>query len=1023
MILADVSIKRPVFTVVIMIMFLVLGIFCYTYLPINENPQVEFPYVTVTVTQAGASPEQLETNVTKKVEEAVGQISGVNHISSTMSEGFSNTIIEFTLDKSSDVAAQEVRDKIAAIRGELPQDINDPVIAKLDVFASSILSIAVTGTEEIKDLSEFVDDKMVKSLYQVKGVGAVNIHGNTKREIQIKLDQNKMASYGLMVGEVVGNFQNGNLEGTGGRVSNENNEISLQLDGSVKKAEDFNNILVAERNGVDIRVQDIAEVIDGVQEVDSLSRYQGKPAIGIDIVKQSGANTVEVADEVKRTLSDINASLPAGINVNLVRDNSEQIRDSVNGVQKNLLEGCILAILIVFFFLHDWKSTLISAVSLTISIISAFIAMKVMNFSLNHMSLMALTLSIGLLIDDAIIVVENIVRHIRLGKPPLLAAKEATSEIGPAVLATTLAVVAVFLPTAMVSGLVGRYFIEFGLTVAFSMLFSLFISFTLVPMMVSKLLKTREKRETLYGGFSHGFNYRFNQITEKYSQLLKVALSHRLIVIIMTITLFVGSIGLLSVLGFELDISSDTSDISIAVGLDSGLPLEKAGQKAESLEEIIRGYTEVESIYTTVQKDRISCYVKLCDKKERKDSTKTVADKMREDLKKIPGVELAVRANIHEADESKEVAISIKGDNYDQLRTFALEAKRTMNQDSTARDVSISYKAGKPEARLVIDRDKAADLGVDTASALNTLNTLLGGTVISHYDSAQDKVDVRISMKDEQRTSLDSLNGVYVPGSGNQMIPLSQVTSQVFGTTASTLNRYDRSGQIELSANVVGMPTEEFLNTYLAKLKQQAPQGITIEVGGMSAELQEGFIGLLIALGMGVLFIFLIMAAQFESFIDPLAIMASLPLALIGAIAGLFVTSSKMNFMALIGIIFLMGLVAKNAILLIDFTKQRLREGVEINQALIEAGLVRFRPIIMTTLAMIFGMIPVAMSTGPGTEMRAPMAYAVIGGLITSTLLSLVIVPIVYTLLNDFKRLFGRKKMFVETGEDVKFVK
>jgi len=923
MILADVSIKRPVFTIVIMIMFLVVGILCYSYLPVNDMPQAEFPYVTVTVTQAGASPEQLETNVTKKVEEAVGQISGVNHITSTMSEGFSNTIIAFTLDKSPDVAAQEVRDKIAAIRGELPQGINEPVIAKLDIFASPMLSIAVTGTEEIKDLSEIVDDKVAKRLYKVKGVGTVNIYGNAKREIQIKLDQDKMASYGLTVGEVVGNLQNGNLEGAGGRVSDENNEISLQLDGSVKKAEDFNNILVAKRNGVDIRVQDIAEVIDGAQDVDSLSRYQGKPAVGIDIVKQSGANTVEVADEVKRALSDLNASLPSGINVDLVRDNSESIRDSVNEMQKNMLEGCILAILIVFLFLNEWESTLISAVSLPTSIISSFIAMKFMNFSLNLMSLMALSLSIGLLIDDAIVVVENIVRHMHLGKPPLLAAKEATSEIGLAVLATTLAVVAVFLPTAMVGGLIGKYFIEFGLTVAFSMLFSLFVSFTLVPMMASKLLKTRkQKRKTFYGRFLHGFNHVFNQIAEKYSRLLKVVLNHKLITIILTMTLFVGSIGLLSVLGFELDMSSDTSDISITAGLDSGLPLEKAGQKAGNLEDIIHRYTEVKSIYTTVQKDQISCYVKLCDKKDRKDSAKTIAAKMREDLKKVPGVELAVSANTNEAADSKDVAISIKGDNYGQLRTFALEAKRAMSQNPAARDVSINYKAGKPEARLVIDRDKAADLGVDTASALNTLNTLFGGTVISHYDSSKDKVDVRISLEDEQRTNLDSLSGVYVPGSGNQMVPLDQVTSQVFGTTASTLSRYDRSGQIELSANVVGMPTGDFLNTYLAKLKQQAPQGITIEEGGMNAEMQEGFTGLLIALGMGILFIFLIMAAQFESFIDPVAIMASLPLALIGAIAGLFVAGSKMNFMALIGIILLMGLVAKNAILLIDFAKQ-----------------------------------------------------------------------------------------------------
>ncbi|MDQ7096547.1 efflux RND transporter permease subunit [Desulfosporosinus sp. PR] len=1018
MILADVSVKRPVFTIVVMIAFVVVGILCYTNLTINDMPQVDLPYVTVTVTQGGASPNQLETNVTKKVEEAVGQISGVKHITSTMTEGVSNTTIEFSLDKSPDVAAQEVRDNIGAIRGELPKDIDDPIISKVDLSASPILSIAVSGTEETKELSQVVDDVIAKRLYTVKGVGAVNIHGDSKREIQIKLDQNKMAAYGLTVEEVINNLKSGNLEGTGGTVTDKSNEISLRIDGSVKKVEDFNNLLVAKRNGKEIRVHAIAEVIDGFKDADSLSMYQGKQAIGIDIVKQSGANTVEVADAVKKELSNLKAYIPRGVNVDIVRDNSESISDSVNEVMKSMLEGCILAIIVVFLFLNEWESTLISALSLPTSIISSFIALKVMNFSLNTMSLMALSLAIGLLIDDAIVVVENIVRHLHLGKTPFQAAKEATTEIGLAVLATTLAVVAVFLPTAMVNGIIGKFFIEFGLTVVFSMLFSLLVSFTLVPMMSSRILKTEKKHnKTFFGKSLNNFSRMFDKIAEKYSQFLSIVLHHRLITMVLATVLFAGCIGMISSLGIEFSSSTDNGEISINTGLDSGLSLEKAGQKARDIEGVIRQYSEVKSIYTTVQKEQASFFVKLSDKRERKDSAKIIASKMREDLKKIPGIELAINA-VSNSGDIKDVVINIQGDNYDQLRRFALEAKRVMSQDPYARDVSISDKAGKPEAKLDIDRDKAADLGVDTSLAMGTLNTLFNGTIVGQYNSGKNKYDVRLSMEDQQRTSLDSLSGISVPGSNNQMVPLSQVTRKVLTTTPTALNRHDRTGQIEISANVSGMATGDFMNLYLKKFNHEmkVPAGITVEEGGMGADMQEGFIGLLIALGMGILFIFLIMAAQFESFIDPIAIMFSLPLALIGAIAALYATGSKIDFMALIGIIMLMGLVAKNAILLVDYAKQKLREGAGINKALIDAGRVRFRPILMTTLAMIFGMIPIATATGAGTEMRAPMAYAVIGGLISSTFLTLFIVPVVYSILNDFKVLF-RKRMSVEANK------
>lgn len=734
-----------------------------------------------------------------------------------------------------------------------------------------------------------------------------------------------------------------------------NTEISLSTNSNIKEIEDFNNILVAKRAGSEIRVHDVAEVTDGIKDMESLCFYQGKPAIGIDIIKQSGANTVGVSDDVKKELARIEESLPKEVKVDIVRDNSQAVKDTVNNVNKTVLEGCILAIVIVFLFLNKWESTLISAVSLPTSIITTFIAMRVMNFSINTMSMMAISLSVGLLIDDAIVVIENIERHLHMGKSPFQAAKDATSEIGLAVLATTLSVVAVFLPVALVSGLIGKIFIEFGLTVVFSMLVSLFVSFTLVPMMSSKMLKAGNKKgKTFIGKFLSWFNQRFDKLADDYSQFLKVVLCHRLITLILAFVMFAGSVALVPSLGFTFLPATDLGEFTVYAGLDSGLSLEAAGQKAMDLENIANKYPEVRKIFTSVGKDKVSLFIKLSDKNERKDSVKDIIEKMRTDYKKVPGIELEIISASSGSGNSKDVLFYIKGDNYEQMQTVALLAKRIMSQDPNARDVSISYKVGKPEIKLDVDRDKAADLGVNTAAAGETLNTLFDGAVVSKFNVGKDRYDVRVSMKDDQRKNLDSLSGIYVSGSNDRMVALNQATRKVFATTASTLQRYDRAGQIELSANVTGISPDAFSASNLKKLNTeiQVPKGISIVMA--DNPMGEGFSQLVVALGMGILFIFLVMAAQFESYIDPVAIMFALPLAIIGAILGLFITGSQLSVMSLIGVILLMGLVAKNAILLVDFARQKRIEGVERNTALIEAGLVRLRPILMTSLAMIF---------------------------------------------------------------------
>ena len=1023
MFLTDVSLKRPTFTIVIIIALLVIGAVSFLGLPINDLTEVDTPIVSVTVIQPGVSPDQIEAKVTKKVEDAVGQISGVEHITSTIRDSASVTVVQFILEKPGDEAVQEVRDKLGAIRGDLPQDIQEPVVAKYDMSAQPIISLAVTGTAGDRKLSEVVDNTISKQLSTVKGVGAVNVYGEQQREIQLRLDKEKMNAFGITAAEVVSSLGADNLDIPGGKVSDGNNEITLQTSGSIKNVEDFSKILIGKRGGDEIHVSDIATVVDGTTEMDSMSLYNGKNAIGLDIIKQSGANTVEVAESIKSEIDSIKEGLPKDVQIDIVRDNSTMIHEQVNNVEKTLAEGCIIAVLIIFLFLGNIASTLISAVALPTSIIATFTIMKLMGFTLNLITLVALSLSIGLLVDDAIVVIENIVRQMKMGKTPYQAAKEATSEIGLAVLATTLTIVAVFLPVAMVSGVIGRYLREFGLTVAFSVLISLFVSFTLVPMLASRYLKSGANDGTAIGGKGGGFLNRFNQWFEKlgakYANFLKVALNHRLSVMLIAGALLVASLAITPLLGTTFMPAEDKGEITIVAGLDAGLSLEKAESSAREIEAVVKKYPQVLYTYSVVESDSISMYVKVTAVESRKEPIDEIVADMRNSLRKIPGIDFSANGNSSVATigglGNKDFVYHLTGDDFESLQQFALTLKQSVKNMPGAEDVSLSYKAGNPQAEFQVDRDKAEDLGVSPAAVGNTLRTLYNGVVVGQYDSGSDRYDVTVRLKDAERQDLGSFNDIYVPSSNtNQgqpiLIPLTQVTDQVFTTSSSVINRYDKEREIQISANVTGISSGDFDKAFQKEVKDIGlPDGISLTSGGTNALMSDAYSGMAIALIMGALFIFLILAAQFESFIDPLSIMFSLPMAIIGAILGLWAGHKELSFVAMIGIILLMGLVTKNAILLVDFTRQRRCEGMTRKEAILEAAAIRLRPILMTTMAMIFSMIPVIAEGGAGASFRSPMAYAVIGGLITSTLLTLVVVPVMYTYMDDVRNRFSKK--------------
>lgn len=1021
MFLTDISLKRPVFATVIVIALLALGALSYIGLPINENPEIDVPMITVTISLPGTAAEQLESKVTKKVEEAIGQISGVKHISSTITESFSQTMIQFSSGTPVNVAAQEVKDKISSIRGSLPQDINEPIVQKFDLDAVPIISFVVTSPLANKDLSQVVEDEITKKLNTVKGVGSVTTYGAQVREIHIKLDKEKMAALNVTTAEITQSLQSDNIDRSSGKVSNGDKEVSLRTNGTVKEVNDFLNVLVANRNGTELRIKDIAQVEDTVKDRDSLSYYKGEESIGIDIVKQSGENTTQVVDALKVKLEEIQRSLPKDVKLDIVDDNSLVIRASVSEVQKTLLEGCILAVLVVFVFLRNGASTTISAISLPTSIITTFAAMKLLNFSLNSVSLMGLSLAVGLLIDDAIVVVENIVRHINMGKSPIQAAKDGASEIGLAVTATTFTIVAVFFPITMVDGSIGVYFAEFGLTVAFSVLISLFVSFTLVPLMASKYIKSenddKDKKHGPLGKFLIWFNHLFVKLAGVYTTLLSAALKHRIKTLAVATAMFFASLLLLSVINTSFLDSSDNGKITIAAATDGGTTLTRAAETTKKMESILNKYPGVVHLYSTVTPGNINISVQLIDKNARKETLRETAHKMRESLKQIPGITLSMTTGSTLGGVAKDAEYHFTGNDFEQLLNYSQQAESAIKRIPGAVDVSMSYKTGKAEATLEVDRDRAADLGVSPLVVANTLGTLFNGSLVTQYETEKDRYDVKLLLQDDQRKDFDSLKGIYVPGSNNSMVPLDQVTKQVFATGSTTINRYDKAREIQVTANAFGVATGDFNTQIKAALENETkmPAGVSQVSGGDQEEVEAAIPGLMKALFLGILFIYLILAALFESFIDPLAIVFALPFGIIGALLALFLTGSSLSMMTFIGIIMLMGLVAKNAILLVDYAKQKLGEGEELSAALLLAASTRLRPIIMTTLAMIFGMIPTALSTGLGSEGRSPMAYAIIGGLITSTFLTLIVVPVIYTFLDEAKGFF-RQKQFTVVG-------
>jgi len=1031
MILSDVSIRRPVFAVMMIVALLVLGVTSFLRLNVDLFPDVDFPFVVVSTVYPGASAEAVESDVTEKVEDAVNSIEGLEEIMSESREGYSQVILQFELEMDGKEKAQDVREKIAANRSDLPQDIEEPVIMRFDPAEMPIMSLVVFGDRSPRELTYIAKEKIKTRLESKQGIGAVELVGGYEREIQVELDIDKMAAYELSPFAVERAIMAQNMEVPGGKIKQGSTEFLVKTMGRFDDLDQLRELVIATPKGQFVRIADIATVIDGVEEKESIARLNGKQAVSLDIKKQSGGNTVEVSALVKEELALLKEELPGDIDVIIASDNSTFTLDAVHDVEVNMLYGSILAVLVIFLFLADLRTTIISAIAIPTSIIATFTFMNALGFTLNFMTLLGLSLAVGLLIDDAIVVIENIYRHVEMGKSAFKAAKDATSEIGLAVSATTFAIMVVFLPVAYMKGIVGRFFYQFGMTVAFSVLVSLFVAFTLTPMLSSRWL-TKEKsrvgtRNPVFM-LTNAWNRFFEGINKRYAGVLKWALHHRVLTLVFATIAFVGGLMLYPVIGFEFMPKTDQAEAFVSIETAPGSRLEHSERIVEQIENVINKHPEVTDVYSVIgggnyATNEGSVLIKLVPKNERDVSVAEFIQGLRVELRSVPGVRTSVSEEGGEQDPP--VSYAVVGDKDEVIAKYAEALDKIVRATPGAVDVDNTLSKGSPELRINVDRNKVADLGLDMYQIGSAVRLMVEGNVVSRYKDGDDEYDIRLRLKETQRNVASSLKNFLIPsfkdveGLDLFQVPLSRVASlDKWGGPAEKI-RYSRQREYRVTANVEGRFSGNVRQDIETKFAEfEMPPGYDIVPVGEAKYQKESFNYIFESLALAIIFIYLLLASQFNHFLDPVAIMASLPLSLVGAFLGLLVFGSAISIISLIGVIMLMGLVTKNAILLIDFTKQARERGTPREDALLRSGPIRFRPIMMTSLSMIFGVLPLALGLGPGAELRAPIARVVIGGLISSTVLTLVVVPVVYTILDDISGWFGGSRRKVKDAAE-----
>lgn len=1026
--LADTSIRRPVFATMVILALVVLGIVSYPLIGVDLFPKIEFPIVNIRTILKGASPDVMDIDVTDKIEGAINTINGVKGITSSSTEGVSTVTVEFVLERDIDLAVQDVREKVSAIRRSLPKDIDDPVIEKVDPDATPIMWFGISGEQSVRELSTYADEVLKERFQRINGVGSVSVGGLRLRQARIWLERDKMNAYGITAHDLMNALARENVELPGGRIESETKEYTVKIKGEFTNIQDFNDLIISYFKGSPVRLRDIGRAEDSMAERRSIVRFNGLPAVGMGIQKQSGTNTVETINRIKKELIDIKNNLPPGMKIEISFDQSDFINRSIKEVQGHMLFGGLLAILIVFVFLRDPMSTLISALALPTSVIATFTLMNIFDFTFNNMTMLGLSLSIGILIDDAIIVIENIRRHIEKGMTPREAASTATSEIGLAVMATTLAIVAIFLPVAFMKGIIGMFFLQFALTIVFSVMVSLFVSFTLTPMMASRYLKAVDSKQLRVKSdqfstaqkVSNLFEEGYKKVENLYRDLLRTALNHRALVLIIATAIFTASFFITMFLGKEFVPSEDQSRFMVRLKAPIDYSIGKIDSLFAKAEAIVRSTPEVQTCFYSQglmsgQSNRGLMFVSLKPKSKRDRTQQEIMADVRKKFRDIVGLEGSAEdvSLIGGGIRSVPIQYAIRGSDLTEVESYARQIVSEFSKLPGIVDVDTSLEAGKPEIRVYIDRDKAADLGVDIATVAEAANFLIGGEVdVTKFkdDTKGRRYDVRARLVPEDRTAPEDVGRLYVRAKDGRLIEISNIIRIQEAGGPSVINRVDRQRAITVFANLEKKPLGQAKNELDSISAKILPPGYSGVYKGMAEVMGESFYYLLFAIILGVVLAYMVLAAQFESFIHPVTVLLSLPFSFIGAFGALLITGQTLNLFSFIGLILLMGLVKKNAILLVDYTNTLRRRGMERKEALLEAGPVRLRPILMTTFAIVFGMLPIAMGIGEGAETRSPMAIATIGGLLSSLFLTLVVVPVAYDVFDGLQDKFVRRK-------------
>lgn len=1022
MTITELSIKRPTLIVVIFSVLGVLGIFSYSMLNYELLPKISPPVITINTLYPGASPNEVETNVTKLIEDAVSGIDKIDAVRSSSFEGVSFVFVEFKQDAKIDVVLQEATRKVSAIVSQLPNGAKQPTLSKIALDETPVLRIGVTSEMDSRQFYQFLKDRIQPRLSKLAGVAQVVLTGGEEREIKVNLDAEKLHAYGLSVLQVTQAIKSANLDFPTGKIKDTDGQFIVRIAGKFNSIDDLRHMVVARsRQGSDIHLGDIAEVQDGSKEFTQLARVNGTTAVGIQLLKQSDANAVNVSSIVRQELKKIEGEFTNyGIRFDVAQDTSTFTLDAANAVKFDLALAIVMVAIVMLLFLHSIRNSLIILVAIPASLISTFVFMYALGFTLNLMTLLGMSLVIGILVDDSIVVLENIYHHLEKGKESRHAALVGRNEIGFAALSITMVDVVVFLPLSFVSGLVGNIMREFALVVVGSTLMSLFVSFTITPMLASRFAKLERLTDrTLMGKFALGFEKFYHAFAQHYDRLLKWSLSHKKVVVASSFLLFIGSCALpaLGVIGNEFIAKTDRGEFGVTIELPPGVTVEQTNQTSLEVERALAQMPDVKKVFTTVgvsndgliglsSNNVAQLNVALVPKHQRTKSTEEIGLEIKRNISQIPGVKVYVSPiGIFGVADMTPIQIAVSGTHLKDVQQAAEQIKDLLTTIPGAADVRLSTEQGKPELQIEIDRAKMAQLGLSVADVGATLRVALAGDDESKFRDGNADYNIRIQLDEISRSQTSRLDELTFMNTRGQQIQLKQFATVYQSSGPTKLQRQDRINVIYVNSQTTGRPDGSIIQDFKTKLTGiTLPAGIDLKYLANEKNRSEGFGSMGLAMIAGILFVYLIMVALYDSYVYPFVVLFSIPVAVVGAMLALAITGKSLSIFSMLGIIMLIGLVAKNAILLVDRTNQtRAENGLSVYEALIEAGQSRLRPILMTTLTMIFGMLPIALSKAPGTEWKSGLAWALVGGLTSSMLLTLLLVPVIYMKVDEWK--------------------